>query len=143
MHLATYNEDQINELKEFFIKADKDGSGTLDREEFIDMIEDHLDGGKNEAKAIFTLCGGSKHHPISMKTFIDSLLFLASDPPQDQVMIYVFHRLDDDNSGYISFKEFKRFYKNFLGGTTEEARADFDALGGSDGKITLQEFLKN
>merc|ERR1712216_338084 len=142
--LKSLTEEQKQELREAFDLFDTDGSGAVDASELHTAMK--ALGFEPKKEEISKMVKDMDKDGDATVDFEEFCLMLAEKMNQKdgkEEMLKGFALFDDDNTGRISFKNFKRVAKelgeNLTDKELEEILAEADADG--DGEISQKEFL--
>jgi len=121
-------EPKKDEVKRMIADIDKDGTGTIDFNAFLEMMT---------AKMVCCL------HGWANAVMCMSLLPQAEKDPREEIM-KAFRLFDDDDTGKISFKNLKRVAKELGENMTDEELQEMidEADRDGDGEINEEEFLR-
>ncbi|OBT57976.1 calcineurin subunit B [Pseudogymnoascus sp. 24MN13] len=136
---SNFDRDEVDRLRKRFMKLDKDNSGTIEREEFLEPSPDcleslgHPDGGGD----------------VDFQEFVSGLSAFSSKGNKEQKLRFAFKVYDIDRDGYISNGELYIVLKMMVGSNLKDQQlqqivdktimeADLDR----DGKISFEEFAK-
>ena len=136
------------ELKNAFSLFDKDGNGTIQSSEFLDLLKSiGEDITLFESKLLFNLCDADASGVLSFSEF-KTMLNKQDDWTPEEDLKALFRTVDEDGSGCLSRSEVESLLMNtFLiaGKTLEEGEVDAliklaDTDG--DGRINYDELVK-
>merc|ERR1719401_1748931 len=131
---------QIEELRDQFMRADKDGNGTVSRDELANFIKLDDVSLKHDVQcwfnSIFDSVDSDGSQEIDYTEWIAGALQLAT-AHADEIMRAAFRVFDLDGSGKISQAEFARVVKE-TPSDIAHMMPEFDIDG--DGELSFQEF---
>lgn len=112
-------EPKKEEIKKMIADIDKEGSGTIDFEDFLAMMTQKMVEILNRNS-----CDGIKKlkRSISGRCFLINyvLLLFQSEKDSKEEILKAFRLFDDDGTGKISFKNLKRVAKELGENLTDE-----------------------
>lgn len=128
------------------MKLDKDSSGTIEREEFLNIPAIAHNPLALRLIEIFDEDGNGG---VDFKEFISGLSAFSSRGLKDEKLWFAFRAYDIDRDGYISNGELFIVLKMMVGGNLQDSQLQqivdktiLDADEDGDGKISFQEFKK-
>lgn len=152
-----FSSDEIQRLKKRFLKLDRDGSGSIDREEFLQIPAIANNPLAQRLIAIFDADGGGS---VDFREFAHALSVFSSRGSQEEklqctcapalltILAVVFKVYDMDRDGYISNGELFIVLKMMVGGNLKDQQLQqivdktiMEADKNGDGKIDFYEFL--
>ena len=142
-HLVTAEE--ITRLYKRFIKLDKDGSGTLEKEEFLALPQISANPLAHRLLAVFDNDGSGD---VDFKEFITGLSTFSAKGKKEEKLGFAFKVYDVDRDGYISNGELFLVLKMMVGNNLKDIQLQqivdktiMEADTDGDGKISYQEFI--
>ena len=125
-------EPKKEEIKKMISDIDKDGSGNIDFQEFLEMMTAKM------VRAVHLCCWivvGPTHSRLGMQ---------QSEKDSREEILKAFRLFDDDETGKISFRNLKRVAKELGENMTDEELAEMieEADRDGDGEINEDEFLR-
>lgn len=149
-----FSSEEIQRLKKRFLKLDSDGSGSIDREEFLQIPAIASNPLAQRLIAIFDADGGGS---VDFQEFVYALSVFTSRGSQEEKLqcMYtmthtsvVFKVYDMDRDGYISNGELFIVLKMMVGVNLKDQQLQqivdktiMEADKNGDGKIDFSEFL--
>ena len=142
--LKQLTDEQKAELREAFDLFDTDGSGAVDASELHTAMKAlGFEPKKEEISKMVKDMDKDGDATVDFEEFCVMLAEKMNQKDGKEEMLKGFALFDDDNTGRISFKNFKRVAKelgeNLTDKELEEILAEADADG--DGEINQEEFL--
>merc|ERR1712196_156325 len=142
--LQNLTPEQKGELREAFDLFDTDGSGAVDASELHTAMKAlGFEPKKEEISKMVKDMDKDGDATVDFEEFCVMLAEKMNQKDGKEEMLKGFALFDDDNTGKISFKNFKRVAKelgeNLTDKELEEILAEADADG--DGEINQEEFL--
>ncbi|KAJ3300174.1 Calcineurin subunit B [Borealophlyctis nickersoniae] len=143
---SNFSAEEIQRLYKRFAKLDKDGSGTLEKDEFLSLPQVANNPLAHRLLAVFDEDGSGD---IDFKEFITGLSAFSSKGNKKEKLRFAFMVYDMDRDGYISNGELFLVLKMMVGSNLKDNQlqqivdktimeADLDM----DGKISFDEFTK-
>jgi len=143
---SNFDHEEVERLRKRFMKLDKDGSGTIDREEFLSLPQISSNPLATRMIAIFDEAGGGD---VDFQEFVSGLSAFSSKGNKEEKLRFAFKVYDIDRDGYISNGELFIVLKMMVGSNLKDQQlqqivdktimeADLDR----DGKISFEEFTK-
>lgn len=140
---------QIEELKNAFSMFDKDGSGTISRNE-MEMVFTSLkiDIKKQEIQDVIDNMDVDGDGEISFEEFIKNIGGMGGnlfdERYTNEEIEWVFNFFDENNKGYITIEELSKAFTKFgYSYTTLQLKRMIKKIDkNSDGKISLDEFTQ-
>ncbi|KAJ1343766.1 calcineurin subunit B [Batrachochytrium salamandrivorans] len=140
------SEDEITRLYKRFIKLDKDGSGSLERDEFLAIPAIASNPLAQRLLAVFDTNGSGD---VDFKEFLTGLSAFSAKGKKEDKLHFAFKVYDMDRDSFISNGELFLVLKMMVGNNLKDAQlqqivdktimeADLDM----DGKVSLEEFTK-
>ena len=128
-----------------FIKLDKDGSGTLEKEEFLTLPQISANPLSHRLLAVFDNDGSGD---VDFKEFITGLSIFSAKGKKEEKLRFAFKVYDIDRDGYISAGELFLVLKMMVGNNLKDLQLQqivdktiMEADTNGDGKINFEEFL--
>jgi len=120
-------EPKKEEIKKMIADIDKDGSGTIDFNEFLEMMTSKM------VRALFAC----HHHRRSLTVVV----FRQSERDSREEILKAFRLFDDDETGKISLKNLRRVAKEIGENMTDEELQEMidEADRDGDGEINEEE----
>lgn len=109
---TNFDRDEIDRLRKRFMKLDKDGSGTIDKNEFLDIpgiLSNPL------AQRLMDVFDEDKDGTIDFQEFISGLSALSGKTSRDEKLRFAFKIYDIDQDGYIGTGELFIVMKMMVG----------------------------
>ena len=142
----TVSEDEITRLYKRFLKLDKDGSGSLERDEFLAIPQIASNPLAQRLLAVFDNDGSGD---VDFKEFLIGLSAFSAKGKKEDKLKFVFKVYDMDRDGFISNGELFLVLKMMVGNNLKDSQlqqivdktimeADLDM----DGKVSFDEFTK-
>jgi len=143
---SNFDHEEVERLRKRFMKLDKDGSGTIDRDEFLSLPQINSNPLATRMIAIFDEDGGGD---VDFQEFVSGLSAFSSKGKKEEKLRFAFKVYDIDRDGYISNGELFIVLKMMVGSNLKDQQlqqivdktimeADLDR----DGKISFEEFTK-
>ncbi|KAI9360803.1 hypothetical protein DFJ73DRAFT_815021 [Zopfochytrium polystomum] len=143
---SNFTADEIQRLYKRFVKLDKDGSGTIDKDEFLALPQI---ASNPLAVRLVSVLDGDGTGDVDFKEFIMGLSAFSSKGNKEDKLRFAFKVYDMDRDGYISNGELFLVLKMMVGNNLRDQQlqqivdktimeADLDM----DGKISFEEFTK-
>jgi len=143
---SNFDHEEVERLRKRFMKLDKDGSGTIDRNEFLTLPQINSNPLATRMIAIFDEDGGGD---VDFQEFVHGLSAFSSKGNKEEKLRFAFKVYDIDRDGYISNGELFIVLKMMVGNNLKDQQlqqivdktimeADLD----HDGKISFEEFTK-
>jgi len=141
---SNFNHEEVDKLRKRFMKLDKDNSGTIDRDEFLNLPQIASNPLAGRMMAIFDEDGNGN---VDFQEFINGLSVFSNKGNKEEKIRYAFKVYDIDRDGYISNGELFIVLKMMVGSNLKDQQlqqivdktimeADLD----HDGKISFEEF---
>jgi calcium-dependent protein kinase len=133
--------DEINELRELFMRLDKNNDGRLSYNEIMHGYKEYYGHPLLDVKEIFEKIDSDKNGYISYEEFICEAIDLKK-VMDDEKLKTCFDLFDNDKNGLISADEIKDFLACGNSGFTDEIWEKMvkEADVNGDGEISLDEF---
>ncbi|CAG8518859.1 7283_t:CDS:2 [Funneliformis mosseae] len=140
---SNFTPEEIQRLYKRFMKLDKDGSGSIDREEFLSIPQIANNPLASRMIAIFDEDGGGD---VDFKEFISGLsAFSAKGNKVEKLLAFKVYDMDRD--GFISNGELFLVLKMMVGNNLKDNQLQqivdktiMEADKDMDGKISFEEF---
>ncbi|KAJ3209917.1 Calcineurin subunit B [Dinochytrium kinnereticum] len=143
---SNFSSDEVQRLYKRFVKLDKDGSGTIDKDEFLSLPQI---ANNPLAARLLSVLDGDGTGDIDFKEFISGLSAFSSKGNKIDKLRFAFKVYDMDRDGFISNGELFLVLKMMVGNNLKDNQlqqivdktimeADLDM----DGKISFEEFTK-
>lgn len=144
MEGTNFDKEEINRMRKRFMKLDKDGSGTIDKNEFLAIPGILSNPLATRLMDVFDVDGNGA---IDFQEFITGLSAFSGKSSKSDKLTFAFKLYDIDRDGYISNGELFIVMKMMVGKNLKEEElqqivdktlmeADLDG----DGKISFEEF---
>ncbi|KXN71831.1 calcineurin regulatory subunit B [Conidiobolus coronatus NRRL 28638] len=141
-----FSAEEITRLYARFNKLDKDGSGGIDKEEFLSIPQISNNPLAHRLLAVFDEDGGGD---INFQEFINTLSTFSDKGRPEEKLRFAFRIYDIDRDGYISNGELYIVLKMMVGNNLNEANLQQivdktirEADRDGDGKISFEEFVE-
>merc|ERR1712100_223810 len=138
-------EEQRQEIKEAFDLFDTDGSGSIDSKELkVAMRALGFEPKKEEVKKMISEIDKDGSGQIDFMDFVDMMTVKMAERDPREEILKAFKLFDDDETGFISFKNLKRVAKELGENMTDEELQEMidEADRDNDGQISEEEFLR-
>ncbi|TPX67656.1 hypothetical protein SpCBS45565_g03616 [Spizellomyces sp. 'palustris'] len=143
---TNFSAEEIQRLYKRFVKLDKDGSGSLTKEEFLSLPQVANNPLAQRLLAVFDNDGSGD---VDFKEFISGLSAFSTKGNREEKLKFAFKVYDMDRDGFISNGELFLVLKMMVGNNLRDSQlqqivdktimeADLDM----DGKISFEEFQK-
>ncbi|KKA29455.1 hypothetical protein TD95_003118 [Thielaviopsis punctulata] len=143
---TNFDREEVDRLRKRFMKLDKDNSGTIERDEFLELPQISSNPLASRLIAIFDEDGGGN---VDFQEFVSGLSAFSSKGNKEQKLRFAFKVYDIDRDGYISNGELFIVLKMMVGDNLKDQQlqqivdktimeADLDG----DGRISFEEFTK-
>ncbi|KAJ3140793.1 Calcineurin subunit B type 2 [Physocladia obscura] len=143
---ATVTADEIQRLYKRFVKLDKDGSGTIDKDEFLALPQI---ASNPLAARLLSVLDGDGTGDVDFKEFISGLSAFSAKGKKEDKLKFAFKVYDMDRDGYISNGELFLVLKMMVGNNLKDQQLQqivdktiMEADKDMDGKISFEEFSK-
>merc|ERR1739841_4578 len=114
-------EEQKQEIKEAFDLFDTDGSGTIDVKELkVAMRALGFEPKKEEVKRMIAEIDKDGSGQVDFMEFMDLMTVKMAERDPREEILKAFKLFDDDETGFISFKNLKRVTKELGENMTDE-----------------------
>jgi len=141
---SNFNAGELERLKKRFMKLDSDGSGSIDREEFLRIPQIANNPLASRMIAIFDEDGGGT---VDFQEFVGGLSAFSSRGGRDEKLMFAFKVYDIDRDGYISNGELFLVLKMMVGSNLKDQQLQqivdktiMEADKDGDGKLSFEEF---
>ncbi|KAJ4470052.1 calcium/calmodulin-dependent protein phosphatase [Lentinula lateritia] len=141
---SNFNHSELERLKKRFMKLDSDGSGSIDREEFLRIPQIASNPLASRMIAIFDEDGGGT---VDFQEFVGGLSAFSSRGGREEKLRFAFKVYDVDRDGYISNGELFLVLKMMVGNNLKDQQLQqivdktiMEADKDGDGKLDFEEF---
>ncbi|KAK9711104.1 Calcineurin subunit B [Basidiobolus ranarum] len=141
---SNFTEDEIQKLYKRFLKLDTDGSGTIDKDEFLAISQISSNPLAARMIAIFDEDGGGD---VDFEEFIHGLSVFSSKGNKHEKLKFAFKVYDIDRDGFISNGELFLVLKMMVGSNLKDTELQqivdktlMEADKDGDGRIDFEEF---
>ncbi|KAJ1565202.1 Calcineurin subunit B [Nowakowskiella sp. JEL0078] len=141
-----FTSDEVQRLYKRFIKLDKDGSGSIDKDEFLLLPQIASNPLAQRMIACFDNDGSGD---IDFKEFIAGLSAFSARGNKEDKLKFAFKVYDIDRDGFISNGELFLVLKMMVGSNLRDNQLQqivdktiMEADTDGDGKISFEEFQK-
>ncbi|KAF8915620.1 calcium/calmodulin-dependent protein phosphatase [Dissophora ornata] len=141
---SNFTAEEIQRLYKRFMKLDKDGSGSIDREEFLAIPQIATNPLASRLIAIMDEDGGGD---VDFKEFIAGLSAFSNKGKKVEKLQFAFKVYDMDRDGFISNGELFLVLKMMVGTNLKDNQLQqivdktiMEADKDMDGKISFEEF---
>ncbi|KAL0581205.1 Calcineurin subunit B [Marasmius crinis-equi] len=144
---SNFTQAELERLKKRFMKLDSDGSGTIEREEFLRIPQIATNPLASRMIAIFDEDGGGS---VDFQEFVGGLSAFSSRGGRDEKLkctTVAFKVYDMDRDGYISNGELFLVLKMMVGTNLKDQQLQqivdktiMEADQDGDGKLNFEEF---
>ncbi|KAH9007152.1 calcium/calmodulin-dependent protein phosphatase [Lactarius hatsudake] len=138
---SNFNANELERLKKRFMKLDSDGSGSIDRNEFLQIPQIANNPLASRMIAIFDEDGGGT---VDFQEFVGGLSAFSSRGGRDEKLRFAFKVYDMDRDGFISNGELFLVLKMMVGQQFKEIvdKTIMEADKDGDGKLSFEEFTQ-
>jgi len=143
---SNFNASELERLKKRFMKLDADGSGSIDREEFLSIPQIASNPLASRMIAIFDEDGGGT---VDFQEFVGGLSAFSSRGGRDEKLKFAFKVYDMDRDNYISNGELFLVLKMMVGNNLKDQQLQqivdktiMEADKDGDGKLSFEEFAQ-
>ncbi|KAK2749439.1 Calcineurin subunit B [Myotisia sp. PD_48] len=143
---SNFDRDEVDRLQKTFMKLDKDGSGTIERDEFLSLPQVSSNPLATRMIAIFDEDGGGD---VDFHEFVSGLSAFSSKGNKEEKLRFAFKVYDIDRDGYISNGELFIVLKMMVGSNLKDNQLQqivdktiMEADQDGDGKISFEEFTR-
>ncbi|CAE6463909.1 unnamed protein product [Rhizoctonia solani] len=141
---TNFNAGELERLKRRFMKLDADGSGSIDRDEFLQVSQIANNPLASRMIAIFDEDGGGT---VDFQEFVGGLSAFSSRGGREEKLRFAFKVYDMDRDGYISNGELYLVLKMMVGNNLKDTQLQqivdktiMEADKDGDGKLSFEEF---
>ncbi|RKP11002.1 calcineurin subunit B [Thamnocephalis sphaerospora] len=141
---SNFTADEIQRLYKRFIKLDKDGSGSIDKDEFLAIPQVANNPLASRLIAIFDEDGGGD---VDFQEFIRGLSVFSVNSDKMAKLGYAFKVYDMDRDGFISNGELFLVLKMMVGNNLKDHQLQqivdktiMEADKDGDGRLSFEEF---
>jgi len=141
---SNFNATELERLKKRFMKLDSDGSGSIDREEFLSIPQIANNPLASRMIAIFDEDGGGT---VDFQEFVGGLSAFSSRGGREEKLRFAFKVYDMDRDGFISNGELFLVLKMMVGSNLKDQQLQqivdktiMEADKDGDGKLSFEEF---
>ncbi|KAF8514805.1 calcium/calmodulin-dependent protein phosphatase [Hysterangium stoloniferum] len=143
---SNFNASELERLKKRFMKLDSDGSGSIDREEFLQIPQIASNPLASRMIAIFDEDGGGT---VDFQEFVGGLSAFSSRGGREEKLQFAFKVYDMDRDNYISNGELFLVLKMMVGNNLKDQQLQqivdktiMEADKDGDGKLSFEEFAQ-
>ncbi|KAI0786463.1 calcium/calmodulin-dependent protein phosphatase [Abortiporus biennis] len=143
---SNFNAGELERLKKRFMKLDSDGSGSIDREEFLQIPQIANNPLASRLIAIFDEDGGGT---VDFQEFVGGLSAFSSRGGSEEKLRFAFKVYDMDRDGFISNGELFLVLKMMVGNNLKDGQLQqivdktiMEADKDGDGKLSFEEFVQ-
>ncbi|KAG8891130.1 Calcineurin subunit B [Tulasnella sp. 332] len=141
---SNFNQQELDRLRKRFMKLDSDRSGSIDREEFLQIPQIANNPLASRMIAIFDEdCGGT----VDFEEFVGGLSAFSSRGGREEKLRFAFKVYDIDRDGFISNGELFLVLKMMVGNNLKDSQLQqivdktiMEADRDGDGKLNFEEF---
>jgi len=141
---SNFNSSELERLKKRFMKLDSDGSGSIDRQEFLQIPQIANNPLAGRMIAIFDEDGGGT---VDFQEFVGGLSAFSSRGGREEKLRFAFKVYDMDRDGFISNGELFLVLKMMVGSNLKDHQLQqivdktiMEADKDGDGKLSFEEF---
>ncbi|KAJ8296226.1 Calcineurin subunit B [Rhodotorula toruloides] len=141
---TNFSAAEIQRLKKRFMKLDKDGSGSIDKDEFLQIPQIATNPLASRMIAIFDEDGGGT---VDFQEFVAGLSAFSNRGGRDEKLKFAFKVYDMDRDGFISNGELFLVLKMMVGNNLKDQQLQqivdktmMEADQDGDGKLSFDEF---
>ncbi|KAF8504227.1 calcium/calmodulin-dependent protein phosphatase [Gautieria morchelliformis] len=141
---SNFNASELERLKKRFMKLDRDGSGSIDREEFLRIPQIANNPLASRMIAIFDEDGGGT---VDFQEFVGGLSAFSSRGGREEKLRFAFKVYDMDRDEFISNGELFLVLKMMVGNNLKDQQLQqivdktiMEADKDGDGKLSFEEF---
>lgn len=146
MEGTNFDRDEIDRLRKRFMKMDKDGSGTIEKNEFLSIPGISSNPLANRLMDVFDEDGSGS---IDFQEFITGLSAFSGKTSKDDKLRFAFKIYDIDRDGFIGNGELFIVMKMMVGKNLQDEELQqivdktmMEADEDGDGKLSFDEFKK-
>lgn len=143
---TNFDKDEIDRLRKRFMKLDKDGSGTIDKSEFLSIPGISSNPLATRLMDVFDEDGDGT---IDFQEFISGLSAFSGKSPKIDKLKFAFEIYDIDKDGFIGNGELFIVMKMMVGKNLQDEELQqivdktiMEADEDGDGKLNFEEFKK-
>jgi len=139
------SDEQLEEIKEAFNLFDTDHSGSIDlRELKAAMRALGFELKKEEVRNIFEELDKDLNQEVTLEEFVKMMTPRMGDRDSREEIAKVFKLFDEDNTGYITFRNLKKICNDLGENLTDDEIQEMidEADRDQDGKINAEEFFR-
>ncbi|TIC07826.1 calcium-dependent protein serine/threonine phosphatase [Wallemia mellicola] len=141
---SNFTAAELQRLKKRFMKLDRDGSGSIDKDEFLQIPQVANNPLAHRMIAIFDEDGGGT---VDFQEFVGGLSAFSNRGGRDEKLKFAFKVYDMDRDGYISNGELYIVLKMMVGNNLRDQQlqqiVDKTIMEGDkdgDGRLSFEEF---
>ena len=141
---SNFNSKEIQRLKKRFMKLDRDGSGSIDKDEFLQIPQIANNPLALRLIAIFDEDGGGT---VDFQEFVAGLSAFSNQGSREEKLRFAFKVYDMDRDGLISNGELFLVLKMMVGNNLKDQQLQqivdktiMEADTNGDGKLDFEEF---
>lgn len=136
--------EEINEYKAAFSLFDEDGNGKLDEKELGHLMRSLGQNFSNaELKKILFSINGKEDIILEFHEFLDLMAEHRKEENDKSNLIKAFMYFDRDNTGYISYDEFKHVLTSIAEKLNHEEITKLEGeISNTDGKFQYRDLVK-
>ncbi|WVQ84181.1 calcineurin subunit B [Cryptococcus sp. DSM 104549] len=141
---SNFSAPELMRLKKRFMKLDKDGSGSIDKDEFLQIPQIANNPLAHRMIAIFDEDGSGT---VDFQEFVGGLSAFSSKGGRDEKLRFAFKVYDMDRDGFISNGELYLVLKQMVGNNLKDQQLQqivdktiMEADKDGDGKLSFEEF---
>jgi len=143
---TNFNASELERLKKRFMKLDSDASGSIEREEFLNIPQIANNPLASRMIAIFDEDGGGT---VDFQEFVGGLSAFSSRGAREEKLRFAFKVYDMDRDGFISNGELFLVLKMMVGNNLKDQQLQqivdktiLEADKDKDGKLSFEEFAE-
>ncbi|KAK4050037.1 Calcineurin subunit B [Microbotryomycetes sp. JL221] len=141
---SNFSAPEIQRLKKRFMKLDKDGSGSIDKDEFLQIPQIANNPLASRMIAIFDEDGSGT---VDFQEFVAGLSAFSNKGEREEKLKFAFKVYDMDRDGFISNGELFLVLKMMVGNNLKDQQLQqivdktlMEADQDGDGKLSFEEF---